>query len=217
MNETYPATYRDSHGEESTFLHNDGKTLQMKVRGVEFSGERFDDFTAEDTELALLTDFNFNLGDLCDYSLKWTMPIPISENGNMIKATLRGEIILGVPTERGWIDRQDVTFSLDYNGKTFQSNGKSGWFETELLEIQKALPPGILMKACITCALSDYSPYRHSLFGCLACFRGNQKAYLEVNNKYDLFAVWDTLTEFVQETYLCPQFLPRQKGAGYRG
>jgi len=141
MNETYPATYRDSHGEESTFLHNDGKTLQMKVRGVEFSGERFDDFTAEDTELALLTDFNFNLGDLCDYSLKWTMPIPISENGNMIKATLRGEIILGVPTERGWIDRQDVTFSLDYNGKTFQSNGKSGWFETELLEIQEALPP----------------------------------------------------------------------------
>ena len=40
----YLALYRDAHGEEATVIENDGKTLRMVVRGVEFTGTMFDDF-----------------------------------------------------------------------------------------------------------------------------------------------------------------------------
>jgi hypothetical protein len=62
-----------------------------------------------------------------------------------------------------------------------------------------------------------YSPYGHGLFGGLACFRGNKAGYRAVTGKDDLFAVWDTMTEFVQETHLCPEFERRVPGTGYRG
>jgi hypothetical protein len=44
---------------------------------------------------------------------------------------------------------------------------------------------------------------------------GNKNAYLAVRGKHDLFRIWSTMTEFVQETYLCPEFLKRRPGAGY--
>ena len=34
------------------------------------------------------------------------------------------------------------------------------------------------MKACINCAISDYSPYGNGLFGNMICFRGNKAGYL---------------------------------------
>ena len=55
------------------------------------------------------------------------------------------------------------------------------------------------------------------LFGGLACFRDNKTAYLGVQSKADLFRIWGTMTEFVRETYVCPEFARRQPGAGYRG
>lgn|SRR5579875_150910 len=74
---------------------------------------------------------------------------------------------------------------------------------------------GILI--CFTCAFSDYSPVGHGLFGSLACFRGNKSSYLQVQSKRDLFAIWNTMTEFIQETYCCPAFERRKPGTGYRG
>ena len=79
------------------------------------------------------------------------------------------------------------------------------------------LDGGTLMKACINCAFSDYSPVGHGLFGGLACFRGNKAGYRGVTSKGGLFKIWDTMTEFVQETYLCPEFEKRAPGTGYRG
>jgi hypothetical protein len=73
------------------------------------------------------------------------------------------------------------------------------------------------LKACINCAFSDYSPCGHGLFGGLACFRDNKQAYLSVQTKRDLFEIWSTMTEFVQETFLCSEFERRAPGAGYRG
>jgi Zinc-binding dehydrogenase len=63
----------------------------------------------------------------------------------------------------------------------------------------------------------DYSPAGSGLSGDLACFRDNKAAYLEVSGKRELFQVWDTLTEFVRETHLCPHYARRSAHAGYRG
>ncbi len=45
-----PAVYRDAHGEEATVIENDGKMLRMVVRGVEFTGTRFEDFEPSITQ-----------------------------------------------------------------------------------------------------------------------------------------------------------------------
>ncbi len=62
----YPALYRDAHGEEATVIENDGKTLRMVVRGVEFTGTMFDDFepsiAQDDPDLA---PFSLYCGSLC--------------------------------------------------------------------------------------------------------------------------------------------------------
>jgi hypothetical protein len=106
---------------------------------------------------------------------------------------------------------------LKVGTQVWSSAALSGWFEDELLDLQRQLPDGMLMKACINCAFSDYSPYGHALFGGLACFRGNKDGYGAVKGKSDIFRIWDTMTEFVQETYLCPEFKKRLPGTGYRG
>ena len=47
--------------------------------------------------------------------------------------------------------------------------------EDELLDIQRQMPEGTYLKACINCAFSDYCPGGHGLFGGLACFRDNKE------------------------------------------
>jgi hypothetical protein len=86
-----------------------------------------------------------------------------------------------------------------------------------MLDVQNQLPSGTHLRACITCAYSDYSPVGHGLFGGLACFRDNKSEYLAVRSKADLFRIWSKMTGFVQETYLCPEFERRQPRTGYRG
>jgi hypothetical protein len=111
---------------------------------------------------------------------------------------------------------------LTVNGQTYTSDGGTGWFEGEMLDVQGKLPPGTFMKACINCAFSDYSPYGHGLFGNMICFRANKAGYLTLPSgddfcKDDYFAVMSTVSETVQETYLCPEFERRKPGTGYRG
>lgn len=55
------------------------------------------------------------------------------------------------------------------------------------------------MLCCFNCVFSDYGPY--GVFGCLARFRDNKEGYRSVRTKAELFHIWDTMTEFVQETY----------------
>ncbi len=90
-------------------------------------------------------------------------------------------------------------------------------FEDELLEIQKQLPSGTCMRACINCLYSDYSPYGHGLFGSMMCFRNLKTEYLRVKSKSDFWGVHDRYEEMVQETYFCDEFEPRTPGTGYRG
>jgi hypothetical protein len=214
----YPARYRDEHGEEETTLRNDGKTLRMRVRGVEFSGAIFDDFEPEEgTDASALAPFRLSQNALYGYTIDFDMPMPTVANGVDTEAILHVRVALGVLDERGGLDREEIHLTLRYADNEYCGSGHSGWFEDELLEIQKTLPEGVYMQACINCAFSDYSPYGHQVFGDMACFRDNKEGYLQVNSKADIFRVWGTATELVQETYLCPEFQRRKPGMGYRG
>jgi hypothetical protein len=215
---TYPATYRDRAGEETTTIRNDGKMLRMIVRGVEFCGEDFDFLApAEDTDRAQLARLTLASGYLCSCEIACEIPVPVVSGADLLPGVLLMHLVLGDPKPSGALDREDLRLELKLGDNSFSSRGQSGYFEDELRDIQAALPPGVYMKACINCGLSDYFPAGQGLFGDLACFRDNKEAYRRVESKRDLFAIWATRTEFVQETYLCPEFERRRPGAGYRG
>jgi hypothetical protein len=133
-----------------------------------------------------------------------------------VHGLLLAHLELGEPRANGSLDRELLALRLSVDGRQYCSSGRSGWFEDELIDIQRQLPEGTFLKACITCAFSDYSPAGHGLFGGLACFRDNKIGYKLVKSKSDLFRIWDTKSEFVQETYVCPEFERRAPHAGYR-
>jgi hypothetical protein len=215
----YPGLYRDSVAEEAIALHNDGKTLRLRVRGIDFAGSDFD--TLEPVRAPReATGAGFTLdpsGTLCAFELSFSMPMPLVTPPSWDIWALQVRFALGALLPNGRIASEVVELALEFQGQTFRSMGTSGWFEDELVDLQRRLPPGVYMLACINCAFSDYSPAGHGCFGGLACFRGAKEAYKKVNTKADLFQVWDRMTEFVQETYVCPEFERRRPGAGYRG
>ncbi len=225
MHAEYPATYRDAHGEERTIIENDGKELRMLLRGVEFVGNYFDDFEPKlDLADPHLASFTFGYGMLCGHFLECTIPLPVVSGGDVVDAQLLMQLDRGYPRSGGndRKDREPLKLCLTIGDTSFWSQGKSRWFEDELLDIQRALPENTYMKACINCAYSDYAPGGNGIFGCMACFRGNKVEYLRVAKKrpFDkaaFFRVWATRTEWVQETYLCPEFERRPPGIGYRG
>ena len=108
----------------------------------------------------------------------------------------------------GGLDTEVLTPWLDADGQAFRSAGNSGWFEDELLSLQSSLPQGAYLKACISCAHSDYPPYGYGLFGGMACFRNLKDQHSQVKDNFDLFLILDQ-AEVVQETYLCPEFEER--------
>jgi hypothetical protein len=215
---TFAARYRDHLGEEPTTIVNDGKLLTMELRGVQFQGARIDDFEpADSTDPAKLASFELSHNCLCNCIIEAELPVPVFVKGNVLDGIISFILELGNPLQSGLLDREHLTVRLNVDGLSLVSSGKSGWFEDELLDVQAQLQAGMHMMACINCAYSDYSPLGHGLFGDLACFRDNKVNYLKVASKRDIFAIWGTLTEYVQQTHLCPEFERRKPGTGYRG
>jgi len=218
MKDEYPTIFRDNYGEASTIIHNDGRTLSMTIRGVTFHGDDFDSFEpTEGTDPNAQNQFVFQCGCLCSCEVETQIPIVIQIGDVTTTELLTVHLELGGPAPNGGIDREVLTLAVRRNGQVVTAQKGFGWFEDALLDIQQQLPSDTFMKSCINCAFSDYSPAGHGLFGGLACFRDNKEGYMTVSSKAGLFSIWDTMTEFVQETFLCPEFERRRKGTGYRG
>ncbi len=216
MQGVYPAKYRDRNGEVATSLKTDGKTLRLVVRGVEFTGKDFDSLDpVVNTPPEALASFALHQGSLYSCAIEFDMPIPVVGAGSDL-GLLHVRISLGEPVSSGCLDYR-VELDLELGEAHFLSSGKHGEFEGELLDLQGQLPDGTYLKTCFNCAFSDYSPLGRASFGDLACFRDNKDQYREVSSKGDLFRIWKTMTEYVQETWLCPEFERRRPGAGYRG
>jgi hypothetical protein len=215
----YPAVYRDKHGEEVTVIENNGRTLSMTVRGVTFAGEDFDSLepidSVNDTQLATFVLSHSN--DLCDCEIKCDVPIMVVMNGRQTLITLHTHLLLGAPRPTGGIDREELSLSLNLGDQPITTKESHGFYETALLEMRQNLPDSVYLKCCFTCAFSDYHPGGNGLFGDLACFRDNKEACLQAESKSDILQIWDTMTEWVQETYLCDEFEQSVQGTGYRG
>jgi hypothetical protein len=220
---TYATRYRDRFGEESTTILNDDESLTMMVRGVRFQGNDFDRFEPQSlSDPDQLSSFTFLHGNLWFCVIEADIPVPVVTQTGIVDGLLTFELHLGDPLPTNQLNPEQLKVGLLLNGEDYLSEGKTGCFEGEILDLQGKLPSGMFMKACINCAFSDYSPYGHGLFGNMICFRANKRGYLALPlgkdfDKDDYFDVMDTVSEMVQETHLCPEFERRVPGTGYRG
>ena len=210
---SYPAVYRDGRGEETTTLYREGPGFHMTVRGVEFRSAY--DICMLETELAptdsQLSAFTIDAdGGLKACVLAFSMPILVVVNSTDIEGILSLRLDYGEVTAV----RGSLRAKLTFDTYLFESTGDDDWTETALQEIQSLLLSGTYIKCCFTCAFSDYNPAG----GPLACFRDNKTAYSKIGrSKPEIFGIWNTLTEAVHETYLCPEFAHRVPGTGWRG
>jgi hypothetical protein len=213
----YDGTYTDGRGCDDIAFLNDGGTLRVTIRGIEFTGSDFDGLSPVDGNAGSAA-FTLNDGSLCSCSFAFDIPIPVISHGSEVAGRLHVELKLGAPASNGGIDCEQLKLILEYGEQDrVASPGDTGWFEDELVRIQRQLPEFVFMKACINCLFSDYSPYGHGLFGGMMCFRNMKSEYLQVKSKRDFFKIHGHQDRFVQETYLCPEFSRRISGTGYRG
>jgi len=205
----YPAQYSDQSGKETTTIQNDGQTLRMVIRGVEFVGDDFDSLESTiSRDSAQLASFTFRYGYLGECIIECEIPIPVVVGAKVVPGSLHVHLDFrgSAPT------RQEVLkLKLAYNEVSFESSGKShGYFEYELWEIQAAMPKDTYIKACINCTFSNIGRYQ-GMFGALACYRGNKDRYFGMRDDRKPGSKWallEIMTEAVQEVHLCPEFEP---------
>ena len=208
--------YQDHLGKISGTMTNDGREVSVILGEWEFIGAEFNDLEPRNQE-SLGDRFRLHHGALCDCTFAFTMPVLISDTHKLEPSELSVIVKLGKPDNRGGLDEERYEISLAYDGTQIHSSGKSGWFEDELLEIQKQLPENVFVKSCINCQFSDYSPYGHGAFGAMMCFRNLKQEYNQVRTKADFWKIHDRYDRWVQETFVCDEFERRVSGAGYRG
>ncbi|WP_416969901.1 DUF6304 family protein [Streptomyces sp. 4F14] len=216
----WPGYYTDRHGREAVTFVSDGRaSIQTTIRGVLFEGDNMDDLGALSGEPPA-EPFAFREGGLCDCLLEWAEPLPVVVRGEGTRAgTLHCALHLG---DFPGSELADQTFRavLRLDGRDYPAGDDCDSYESALHEIQRNLPSGVRIKACVSCAWSDYPPGACALMGDLACFRDAKDAYRRVTGKQGpngIFTCLEQRTEFVQETWVCEQFEDRVGDVGYRG
>lgn len=218
----WPGRYTDRHGTEAVVFESDGRELiRTTIRGVRFEGYSMDGLGALGGEPPEAS-FTFFDGALCSCLLEWEVPLSVAvERQGVRTAVLDCELRLGAPGRPGrGLDAETLTTTLRLDGHAYRSRDGQGDFESTLTDIQRLLPAGVRIRACVACAWSDYNPAGSGLMAGLACFRDVKDRYRQVDGKHGprgIFALWDEHTEFVQETWLCGEFEHRAGDAGYRG
>jgi len=200
------SVYRDKHGTEKIVIHNDGSNLKTTIRGVEFSGFDFDAFEpiiqdqAEQRGLFVL-----NGRQLCSCSISCEIPVHVVHGSAHSTRILYMELELGNPKSNGALDYAKLHLSLNDGDRDFRADNQEN-FEDALCTLKSEMSTTGYLRICHSCVLSDYSPYGHGVFGDLACFRDNRREFLAASNKRKFLEIWNTHTEMVQETHVCPEF-----------
>ncbi|WTW94019.1 DUF6304 family protein [Streptomycetaceae bacterium NBC_01309] len=213
----YPAVVTDRWGRVETTLVNDGTAFGMILRGNRFEGKSVDGLALVGPPVGsnppTLCD-----GDLCSCTIEWRMPIEVSLDGaGPSRVSLSAHLVLGDPTPNRGIDSVGVTLTLHLPTGVVATTTPQELIENALLDLQRLLPDGTRLLACISCAFSDYSPAGTAFIGSMACFRDRKDAYRAVSGKRDMYDIWSAMSGVVQETYHCPDFARRRPGSGYRG
>ncbi len=212
---SFRGTYQDEQGAEEILWHVEGGSrleFYTTVRGLLVRGFDFDRLETDNRVVAdgvLAVDAN---GALANCTLGGDLPCVVETDGHeratIVRFTLElcDRVDLSVPLP------QSLRLSTVIDGTSYEV--ADHWFEHGVQRLDASLSGGARLKCCVTCLYSDYSPYGHGLTG-MSCHRDVKAQYLAVRCKDDY---WDVpITEDVMETHLCPEFVRRIPGTGYRG
>src|SRR5437879_2312945 len=114
MHVVYPARYEDRLGEEFTSIGNDGKTLSMVVRAVEFQGTDWDSFEPNAPSAPGVSAFTLQQGSLCACKIEAEIPIPLVMADKTDAGILEVHLELGEPLPNGCLDRQSLKLRLRF-------------------------------------------------------------------------------------------------------
>jgi hypothetical protein len=214
--QVFAGAYEDGAGVEAIVWRIAGSgryEITTTIRGVPVRGFDLDILVPEDeqdprTAALPLT----SAGELHDCVLSGDLPSAALVAGQQREVTVQFVLDLRPDPRRSPRHPRNLHLSVTIDDATF-GIAHDG-FEDGLLRLQETLPPQVRLMCCVTCLFSDYSPAGQGLMGML-CHRDAKEQYLAVRSKDDYFDV--PVTEAVPETYLCPEYLPRIAGTGYRG
>jgi hypothetical protein len=213
----WPLYYEDARGTEKTMIRSDGSGLMVVLRNFRFTGTSFDGLEPDMNTGALLYPFAFCLGCLCDCKMSVSMELRLLSGKKEIGCHLAIVLALGRALPNNALDRASLDLCLSFEEEKHRAMSSHCDFEEGLLGIQRQLPADFIIKACINCLYSDYSPLGNGSFGCMMCFRNIKEEYLRVHSKAEFFDIEDRFERWVQETHCCPDFVERLPGTGYRG
>lgn len=213
----YPAVVHDRWGRFETTLVNDGQHFSLMLRGNRFEGDTLDGLEpAEPVPEGREQPPDLVHGYLISCTVEWRMPFSVV-GVEPEAAELRARMFLVGPTPRRGVDPIWVELELHLPTGVVATVKRHGWMEDALLDLQGQLADGVHLRACITCAFSDYHPGGSGFIGSMACFRDSKDAYRTVSGKQGIFGVWGQRAGFVQEPFHCDQYERRAPNTGYRG
>jgi hypothetical protein len=220
MTARFPARYCDRRGEEPTVIAWEGDRLRMVVRGVTFVGDDFDALVPDDRSdepiaLVTLTPVRVTATDaepvveptLTDFELDVDMPLTAFIAGEAIPGTLH--VRCNLRRDRA---RDGAVLSMRWSGEGWDVAGRSdgGYFEEALTALQRALPEGAFLRACVACEWADRGPYQ-GMFGGIACYRRDKAGLRLLRARPGPRSKWpwrELNAESVPETHCCGEFLP---------
>lgn len=104
----YPAVYTDARGSVETVVVNDGVTMGVRIRGVDFAGNDLDCFEpSPDATTEKLRPFTLHAGSLCSCRIECDIPVAVSGRIET-NGVLRVDLVLGDPAPNGAPDGQTL-------------------------------------------------------------------------------------------------------------
>ncbi|MFT3951431.1 MAG: DUF6304 family protein [Oscillospiraceae bacterium] len=208
-----------------TNLEEGIRPLRFQLFGIAFEGNSFDNFRLSCKQDAPVAREMFhlvhygapqnNIYELQQYTI--TVKIPVAAQRCSDDDLITGILTARIRVETDEQDRMMET-SLTLDGRCYTAVPNRSRFEDCLMDLHRQLAGQYRLRCCFTCQYSDYSPFGHDEFGTMNCFFDQRARYRTVHNKKQYLNLLDECAApFVQETYLCGQFTPRNHNEGYRG
>ncbi|MFJ2649791.1 DUF6304 family protein [Streptomyces sp. NPDC087420] len=127
--DSWAGWYRDRLGAEAITILSGGQQVRTSIRGVEYEG----------TEFATLEPVGAG-AVLSSCVMEWDMPMPVSTEGAVQRATLNCLLALGERASGDPLGRAELSLTLRCGGAAYESGIAGGGFEEALGRIRRQLP-----------------------------------------------------------------------------
>ncbi|MGW2279704.1 DUF6304 family protein [Streptomyces sp. NPDC001770] len=144
-NESWAGWYRDHLGSDAATVFADGGVIKLRIRGVDFEGNRLDGLRPVVEPLPDSASFALADGALTDCVLEWDQPVTIVAEGAGSGETERPATMSCLFSLRR--SDPDVHLALHLDGALYESARAERDFTAALAAIRDALPQDVRLRA----------------------------------------------------------------------